>query len=187
MQSRKNWIPESHNFSLMVPTSQPHKKTGNPTLAHYWNSNFPDPAPVFSTHPKYHNKKWPNSPSHQSYCGPSLLQATKGACHLFLVSFPDSVHILGMPVLYWLICMVFGHKGPGVKCNVCLMSRWPCKCTCKWCNNHYYIWFASTHNSGMQGRLFDSPCQPGIYLPRKTKVQPDLSLLQDKFSVRYEC
>ena len=28
---------------------------------------------------------------------------------------------------------------------------------------------------------------PGIYLPRKIKVEPDLSLLRDKFSVRYGC
>ena len=38
-------------------------------------------------------------------------------------------------------------------------------------------------------RLFDSPCRPGIYLPRKMnwKEEPDLSLVRDKFSVRYEC
>ena len=28
-------------------------------------------------------------------------------------------------------------------------------------------------------RLFDSPCQPGIYLPRKMKVEPYLSLERD--------
>ena len=28
---------------------------------------------------------------------------------------------------------------------------------------------------------------PWIYLPRKIKVEPDLSFVQDKFSVRYEC
>jgi len=30
-------------------------------------------------------------------------------------------------------------------------------------------------------RLFDSPCQPGIYLPKKMKVEPDLSVEMDKF------
>ena len=34
---------------------------------------------------------------------------------------------------------------------------------------------------------FDSLCWPGIYLPRKMKVEPDLSLVWDKFSVRYKC
>ena len=60
----KKWIPESHYFSLWLPHLNPIKKKGNPTLAHYWNSHFPDPASVFSTHPEYHNKKSPNPPSH---------------------------------------------------------------------------------------------------------------------------
>ena len=29
--------------------------------------------------------------------------------------------------------------------------------------------------------------QPGIYLPRKMKVEPDLSLVLDELLVRYEC
>ena len=37
------------------------------------------------------------------------------------------------------------------------------------------------------GRLLDLPCRPGIYLPRKVNLKPDLSLVRDKFSVRYEC
>ena len=79
-----SWIPL---LFPLIPASQPHKKNpGNPTLAHYWNSHFPDPASVFSRHPKYHDKKSPNSPSHQSYCEPSLLWATKRARHLLLVS-----------------------------------------------------------------------------------------------------
>ena len=46
------------------------------------------------------------------------------------------------------------------------------ECTCKWSNNHYYIRFASTHNSGtlvsiiLNRRLFDLPYQPRIYLRR---------------------
>ena len=41
----------------------------------------------------------------------------------------------------------------------------------------------------LNGRLFNLPCQPGIYLLRKLKmkVEPDLSLVQDKFLVKYEC
>ena len=43
--------------------------------------------------------------------------------------------------------------------------------------------FTITRNSGTQilyqMRLFDSPCQPGIYLPRKMKVEPYLSLERD--------
>ena len=54
-----------------------------------------------------------------------------------------------------------------------------------------HIRFASTGNLGTkvlhEMGVFDSPCGPGIYLPRKVKVEPDLSLLRDKFSVRYEC
>ena len=42
-------------------------------------------------------------------------------------------------------------------------------------------------STALNGRLFDSPCRPGIHLPRKVKVEPDLSLVRDKFSVRYEC
>ena len=45
------------------------------------------------------------------------------------------------------------------------------ECTCKWCNSHYYIRFV------LNGRLFDSSCRPGIYLPRKMKVQSGLSLV----------
>ena len=32
-------------------------------------------------------------------------------------------------------------------------------------------------------RLFDSPCRPEIYLLRKVKVEPDLSLVRDKLPV----
>ena len=39
----------------------------------------------------------------------------------------------------------------------------------------------------LNGRLCNLPCQPGIYLPRKMNIEPDLSLVRDKFSVRYEC
>ena len=61
-----------------------------------------------------------------------ILQATRGACSLFLVSgtlllyrevFPESVHILRMLMLYRLICMVCGCEGCGVKFKVHLMSR----------------------------------------------------------------
>ena len=43
------------------------------------------------------------------------------------------------------------------------------------------------HSSVPNMRLFNSPCQPGIHLPRKMKVEPDLSLVQDELLVRYEC
>ena len=36
-------------------------------------------------------------------------------------------------------------------------------------------------------RLFDWPCWPRIYLTRKMKVEPDLRLVMDMFSVRYKC
>ena len=61
--------------------------------------------------------------------------------------FPKSVHILGMPVLYQLICMVCGREDPGVEFKVRLISRASRECTCRWCNNHCLIPFASTHNS----------------------------------------
>ena len=35
-------------------------------------------------------------------------------------------------------------------------------------------------------RLFNTHCQPEIYLPREMKVEPDLSLVQDKSLVRYK-
>ena len=37
--------------------------------------------------------------------------------------FPESVHILGMPVLSQLICMVCGREGPGDEFKVRLMLR----------------------------------------------------------------
>ena len=64
-----------------------------------------------------------------------------------------------------------------------------------WCHSNHVKAHASdseanviqVHITALNGRLFDSPCRPGIYLPTKTKVEPDLSLVRDKFSVRYEC
>ena len=122
----KKWIPESHYFSLWLPHLNPIKKKGNPTLAHYWNSHFPDPASVFSTHPEYHNKKSPKPPSTKAtvdppYCGRQKEPATY-SWSAALEILPNSVHILGMLVLYWLRCMVCGHKGPGIEFKVCLMS-----------------------------------------------------------------
>ena len=35
-------------------------------------------------------------------------------------------------------------------------------------------------------RIFDSPGRPGMYLPRKMNVEPDLSLVRDTFPVRYD-
>ena len=35
-------------------------------------------------------------------------------------------------------------------------------------------------------RLFDTHCQPEIYLLREMKVEPDLTLVQGESSVRYE-
>ena len=65
---------------------------------------------------------------------------------------------------------------------------------------YFFLWglsfqqiiIASTRNSGTQvlyenGKLFDSPCWPRIYLPRKMKGEPDLNLVWDKFLVSYEC
>ena len=37
--------------------------------------------------------------------------------------FPKSVHILGMLVMYRLICMVCGREGPGVEFKVCQISQ----------------------------------------------------------------
>ena len=37
--------------------------------------------------------------------------------------FPESVHILGILMLYRPICLVCDHKGPGVEFKVCLMSQ----------------------------------------------------------------
>ena len=36
-------------------------------------------------------------------------------------------------------------------------------------------------------RLYDSLCQPGIYFPRKMKVECDPGLVRNKFFVIYEC
>ena len=76
-------------------------------------------------------------------------------------------------MFYQLTCIAWGCKGPCVEFSI--------------------ISIGSTHNSGTQsstvlnGRLFDLSCRPRIYLPRKMKVEPDLSLVWDMFLVRYEC
>ena len=62
--------------------------------------------------------------------------------------FQNLVTFFGMPVLYWLLRTVCGLKGSSVEFKVSLMSRLSRECTYKWCNNHYYIRFASTRNSG---------------------------------------
>ena len=36
--------------------------------------------------------------------------------------FPDSVHLLGIPVLYRLLCMVCGREGPGVEFKARLIN-----------------------------------------------------------------
>ena len=41
---------------------------------------------------------------------------------LYSEAFPKSVHILGMPVLYQLMCMICGREGPGVEFKVRLIS-----------------------------------------------------------------
>ena len=43
------------------------------------------------------------------------------------------------------------------------------------------------HKYCTKWETFDLPCRSGIYLPRNMKGEPDLSLVRDKFSVRYEC
>ena len=88
------------------------------------------------------------------------LWATKGACHLFLVSGTlltvqlDFFLICSIPVLYWLICMVWmvcGLEGPGVQ------FKGPSDVTViMWMHMQVmqqsllYIRFASTGNSGTQ-------------------------------------
>ena len=50
--------------------------------------------------------------------------------------------------------------------------------------------FVRFENSGgtrnvLNARLFDSPCQQEIYLPREMKIEPDFSLVRDESSVKY--
>ena len=121
-----------------------------------------------------------------------LLRATKGARRHFLVSgtlkavwrsFPKTVHLLAMLLLYRLTRMVWGREGRGVEYKVRLMSQLSRECTCTWCNNHCstrkHTWFVSTSTVSIM-RLFDSPCRPGIYLPRKMNVEADLSLVREE-------
>ena len=49
----------------------------------------------------------------------------------------------------------------------------------------HIIKFSYTCNV-LNTRLFNTHCQPEIDLPREMKVEPDLSLVQDESSVRYE-
>ena len=49
----------------------------------------------------------------------------------------------------------------------------------------HIIKFSYTCNV-LNTRLFNTHCQPEIYLPREMKVEPDLSLVQDESSVRYK-
>ena len=86
--------------------------------------------------------------------------------------------------------MVCGREGPGVEVKVRRMS-----------SNHVNAHALNTtiiiidsqahviqvHKYGhLNVRLFYSSCRrESIYLPRKMKVEPDLSLVQGKFSVRY--
>ena len=51
-----------------------------------------------------------------------------------------------LPVLYQVICMVGGREDPGVEFKVRLISRSSRECTCRWCNNHCLVPFASTYN-----------------------------------------
>ena len=122
----KKWIPESHYFSLWLPHLNPIKKREIlllliieiPTslilllfLAHIpsittKNRQIPHPTKATVDPP---------------YCGRQKEPATY-SWSAALETLPNSVHILGMLVLYWLICMVCGHKGPGIEFKVCLMS-----------------------------------------------------------------
>ena len=44
-----------------------------------------------------------------------------------------------MPVLYRLICRVYGREGPGVELKVRLMSQSSRESRCKWCNNQVHV------------------------------------------------
>ena len=108
---------------------------------------------------------------------------------LYSEIFPKSVLILRMAMMNQLICMVYGCEGPSVQFKVH--------------GNHVnanasdstiFLWFENAYNYGkfrytcnvLNTRLFDTHCQPKIYLLREMKVEPDLTLVQGESSVRYE-
>ena len=108
---------------------------------------------------------------------------------LYSEIFPKSVLTLRMAMMNQLICMVYGCEGPSVQFKVH--------------GNHVnanasdstiFLWFENAHNYGkfrytcnvLNTRLFDTHCQPKIYLLREMKVEPDLTLVQGESSVRYE-
>ena len=86
---------------------------------------------------------------------------------LFLVSdtlltvqqgfFPKSVHILGMPVLYQLTCMVYDDGGPWLRCR-CILGRWKLLvlncCSC-------HLWF---YDRGRLERVEISTFRVGIQI-----------------------
>ena len=77
-----------------------------------------------------------------------------------------------MLVLYQLLCMVCGREEPDVELQSLFNSQAHVIQEHKYCI--------------INVRLFDLSCRMGIFLPRKMKVEPDLSLMRDELSVRYE-
>ena len=51
------------------------------------------------------------------------LDLVGGTLLTVLQDFSRSVHILGIPVFFRLICLVSGHEGPGVEIKVRVISR----------------------------------------------------------------
>ena len=86
--------------------------------------------------------------------------------------------------------MVCGREGPGVEFKVRRMSS--NHVNAQVLNAKIVIFDSQAHV--IQVHKYCTKCETfrfvlpaGIYLPRKMKVEPDRSLEQDKFSVRYEC
>ena len=133
---------------------------------------------------------------------PILLRATRGAHRLILVSGTLWTVRRGFS---W-ICTHSWHSWDASPVPTNMHGMWPRR---PWCevkvrrmsSNHVNAHALNTtiiiidsqarviqvHKYGhLNVRLFDSSCRrESIYLPRKMKVEPDLSLVQGKFSVRY--
>ena len=102
----------------------------------------------------------------------------------------QSIHILGIAMFFPLICMWPKRpwcwvQGPyDVKVIMWMQMQVMQHLLLHLIPKHTLFRYTSTV---LNVRLYNSLCQPEIYLPRKMKVECDPGLVRDKFSVRYDC
>lgn len=96
---------------------------------------------------------------------------------LYSEVFAKSVHVLGLSLLYQLMCMICGREE-------CLSGNLPediQQCLfCSQTNNKRNPECIHVLTTVSNGRVFDSPCLSEIYLPTEMKAEPHLSLVRDE-------